>query len=198
MPVQPGDVIRITVNMIRNGSDDHKNVYHMRHEGAVTVNDGDMLTALEARLGGAYVHLEDILTPDLDFVDFDVHNLTRDTFIGSEAFAPTLVGTDTAEELPWQVAALVTFPTALTRHSGRKYVPGLTEASNEGDGVLTATAIAALADFATELLNAFSVDGQTFSIGNYNVDMARWAPWIAAAVEVLWSTQRRRKPGIGS
>jgi hypothetical protein len=134
----------------------------------------------------------------LEFVEIEGYNVTRDTWLGSVSWPTQTFGTNVAEELPYQVAALVTFKTATTQHPGKKYLGGFTEDTNAGDGILTSGLLTELAAYAAVLLNGVTVEGAEFMFGNYNYALTRWAIWIAGAVDALWSTQRRRKTGIGS
>lgn len=198
MPVQPGDVVRIVARMEKDGTEDNLNVYHTKHMGSTNITNSGFMTAVAARLDSAYTKLKSELTTDLEFIEVEFYNVTQDVWMGTEGWPTLVAGLNTAEELPSQVSALVTFRTATTQHPGKKFLGGYTEDVNAGDGVLSAGGLTQLGLYVVELLLTMVIESNAVFFGNYNYVLPRWAQWVAGAVDTIWSTQRRRKPGIGS
>ena len=199
MPVQGDDVVRVICSMEVDGVEDMKNVFHVRHDGTVAIDDLVFMTGVAAHLDDAYDFIDSAMSDTVTFVDIAFENITRDINMGAVDWPTLIAGGDTAgERLPLQCAALVSFPTATTRFHGKKYMGGLVEGANSADGLLAATVQTNLVNFAAEVLSALTITGQTITFGNYNVTLGRWAAWVAATVDLIWSTQRRRKQGVGS
>lgn len=198
MPVQPNDVVRCVVNCLTPSGDDCKNVWHARHSGSVNVDDADWMAAFTDRLEAFYSEFADRVSSEFQYVDLDFYNITRDISMGSFTFAFLTSGSAVDAPLPPQVSALLTFPTTTTQSAGRKFLGGFTEASNDGDGVLTAAVAADLAAAVAILMAQLVIESQLVRLGNWNPTLGRWAVWALGAVDMIWATQRRRKPGVGS
>ncbi|MCK4958244.1 MAG: hypothetical protein KAT00_02570 [Planctomycetes bacterium] len=195
--VDPGDVIRVAVKMLQD-SESMVNVYHFQHTGAIAQTDGDVHAAMQTYIQNAYDGIEPIISEDVIQDSMDTYNVTQDRPMFSAAWPGTFQGDDTSGPLPLQNAYLLTFTTATKNSLGKKFVPGMTENQSAGSGILVGAAIAELVQFGIDLLAGFTVNAQTFKPGNYRSDTATFILWLAAIVETLSSTQRRRKPGVGA
>lgn len=192
-----GDVARITAVMDVNG-EDVINTYHVRKSLGTAVSSSTALAAFAAKMDAAYAELVTQLDHDLHFIEINAHNITQDEPMGTIGW-PTLIDGDVTDNdlLPTQTAALVLFNTEVTRSQGRKYIGGLIEGDNT-DNAPDNDILGVLADYAAELLASWVSGAGTVTFGNYNIDLARFAPWISATVRDVWRTQRRRAKGYGS
>lgn len=194
--VEPGDVIRVMVGMDLGG-EKVANVYHFQHTGSVAQSDGDVHAAMQTYIQNAYDGIEGSVSDDLTQDVMDTYNVTQDRPMFTAAWPGTFAGDDTSAPLPYQNSYLLTFPTAVKKSLGKKFVPGVTENSSAGAGIIVGSVISDLVQFGVDLLAGFSVAGQTFKPGNYQILSTTFVEWASAIVEVLISTQRRRKPGVG-
>lgn len=198
MPVQPGDIVRVIARMEKDGTEDNLNVYHLKHMGSTNITNAGFMTDVALRLDTAYGQFAHEVTTDLEFIDIEFYNVTQDVWMGTEGWPVRTFGTNVAEELPAQVAALVTFRTATTQHPGKKFLGGYTEDVNAGDGVISAGGVTSLLAYIVQMMLTLVIESNAVYWGNYNYTIPRWAVWVAGAVDTVWATQRRRKPGIGS
>lgn len=117
--------------------------------------------------------------------------------IGSEAwvFNPS----DTAEQLPRGVAALINAKTTNPDVNGKKYLGGLTEGSSV-DGQWGAGPIAAFANFAADWLAPFvgAVSTADWIPGIWSPTRTNFFPSsLTAIIPTVAAYQRRRKRGVG-
>lgn len=121
------------------------------------------------------------------------------------AFRPTdgalpIVGVETVDELPAQVALVVSHRTGLSgrSHRGRTYLPGLTEANVDGNTV-NAAALTTAALYFTDLRTALALENLDLVVYSlYHDNLPRVDPVATAVIaQVINSrvdTQRRRLP----
>lgn len=106
-----------------------------------------------------------------------------------------IFGTDSAQELPFQTAAVVTWRTALRGKSftGRTYLGGFTEAFSDGRDI-SATLLTAINAWATSILT--DLPGDFGVISRRHNDEERligvFTPFTGFTVRPFWRTQRRR------
>lgn len=196
--IEVDDIIRVVCRMELDGTDDVQNVYHCKNLGPVAMSAAVFLAAIETFMAGAYGGLEFEQTDEFTYEDITCYNVTQSTILGQTAFGVRSQGSSTQHRLPNQVAGLITFGVASSGSPGKKYIGGFTEDSNDDGGIVAAGPITALGQLATALLAGISIAGSDFEFGNYNVPLLRWAAWVSAVIDVVWSTQRRRKQGVGS
>jgi hypothetical protein len=84
-----------------------------------------------------------------------------------------------------------------SRRRGKKFLGPLPE-SLQNAGVPTAGAITALEEFRDGYLATFSSGGQDYTPGVCKPDGLDFVPFVAARIDLLLGTQRRRKPGVGA
>ena len=197
MAVVAGDIIRATAKQTYF-ADDIQNVFHLKHVGAGSVADATVMNDISARLSTAYKEIEGLLDGNQYYTEVEFYNITQAYPMGSSAWIFPPTNTGTGDALPGQVAALLTFPTMVSKSLGKKFLGVFGETANEGDGVLTSAMLTALGGFAFEILQSLTIGGEVFKFGNYNVSADTFAEWLWGLAELLWSTQRRRKPGVGS
>lgn len=197
MTVQINDVLSVRAKQLLD-TERIMNTFYVKNTGGSSVNDSGALTGIQN-----WVH--SIWNPNLGqlstewFSDtIQVYNVTQDAPLGEIAWGSALQGTNTNDSLPYQIAALVTFPTGVKRSLGKKYFAGFTEAGTDGAGIITSGLGGALANMAAAIMTGITAGTTTFTIGNYQLDLGVFVPYISALVETLLSTQRRRKPGVGA
>lgn len=198
MAISDNDVLRVTAKMSwSSGTRDVQNVYHLLYSGTGD-DDADVVDDIATLLDGAYAEVIGYIPDDFAFETIEVWNLTQDQPV-DEVDWPTLVeGTALTTALPAQLAPLVLFSTNAPRSQGRKYLPFFTEAEATGWGQISAVALAAVADFAADFLADVVFPNGDGKWGNWNKLLSRFAPWLSAAVDTLFRTQRRRVAGVGS
>ena len=198
MTVYPLDIIRITANMEYDAVEDVKNVFHVIMAGTASATDLTTMAALATAIDTAYSGLSGLLTNTLTYVDIDFYNITQDLSMGQMPWPAQTAGISTAERMPLQVAALCHFPTTNSNSAGKKYIAGWTEDHNSAAGLVASAAQTQLAFFIATLLAGVPVGTLTAYFGNYNTPLARFLYWVSGVVDIVWSTQRRRKQGVGS
>lgn len=95
----------------------------------------------------------------------------------------------------FQIAALVTFKTAIRKCLGKKFIPGIPEGSTT-NGSVTGGLLTALGTFATSCLASVTIAGVNWYPGVPSKNSV-FAPFISGTVGTILSTMRRRKPGYG-
>ena len=111
--------------------------------------------------------------------------------------AETLAGTVATDISAYQIAALVGARTATLKARGRKFLPGVAEASTL-DGEVNSSFRSALITFAANYIRSVNVPatGRTWFPGVVSKNSA-FAPFNSSTVGSFLSTMRRRKPGYG-
>ncbi len=198
MSVNGNDVIRTTVDMRLDGTGVVQNTFHTQYTGAVISSDQVVVNAIRVHLESSYyVVIQPDLVNDITFQAYINFNVTQG--VPMPDAVPTLVtaGTDLAEPLPPQNAALMSFPTATAKSIGRKYVPSYGENANDGNGLLDAGVLARLLTAGVNLVGTFSISIGNGELGNYVDLTASFRAWTGSRADTLFRTQRRRVLGVG-
>lgn len=198
MPPAIGDILRVTCKMSW-AENDIQNVYHGQLDGTVAPDDVDLLDAIYDELDSAYTIIAGNIPAQVSFDTIAVYDLTQDYFIGESPW-PVLEtgGGGGSDPLPPQLAPLVLFGTAVLGSQGRKFLPPLEEGANDTDGTPVAVTLAALAQYAVDILAGVNETDYTVKFGNYRELTDTFIQWINAEVRDIWATQRRRYFGRGS
>ena len=138
----------------------------------------------------------------------------RDILPGTEAGAdfavsPAKQGTQTAEALPYQCAAVLTWRTALAgrAYRGRTYYPLLTEGQTGGMGTLSSGTVTSMQAIADGVLTTFGAAGTDLNwrpgvVSRHLNGVERPNPVITlvtgAVARSILQTQRRRVQGRGA
>lgn len=197
MPVNHQDIIRITAKMTIP-PDDFQNVYHAQYLGPSGQSDAVAWTDVATVLETMYTEVLGEQADELLYDTIELWNVTQDAPMVESAWPTLTAGTSVDRALPYQSAALLLFPTGTARSQGRKFLPGFTDGGTEGDSLWDAGAITALVAFAAEALGVFDLAAGSFTFGNWNPTLVRFAQWVSAIVQAVIKTQRRRSPGVGS
>jgi hypothetical protein len=195
MSVNDGDVIKLTEQWVYYGNI-YQNVFHVRYAGT-TQTDDDFIDAALTWLGDAYDELLPYVSGQVQRASCIAYNVTQDRPMGEWTPEGGLQGLLSDTPLPPQVAALCTFGTTVKRSLGKKYIAGITEANNDAAGQTTAVLQIALAAFSAIILAGFAVGTGAAAPGNFRRLVQQFIPWTSYVVDVYFSTQRRRKYGVG-
>lgn len=198
MTVSNNDVIRTTVDMRFNAVNVIQNTFHCRYTGASGVSEQSVVDAIRVQLEGAlWVAIDVDISTSITFIAYLNFNVTVNAPMPDAV--PTLVtaGLHVAEVLPLQVAALLSFPSAVSRSIGRKYIAGYTESATDGGGVITVGASAPLLIAAANLVGSFTILAGNGIFGNFVAIPPTFIAWTSGRLDTLFRTQRRRVPGVG-
>ena len=198
MTVAPNEIIEVTIEGDVSGVSDVVNVYQFQHTSASSISDADFLTDLAALLRALYDALKGLQSAVLTWRRIRARSITNPgTLIGELEFGTPVVGTSSSSMTPTN-AALVSFPTNISRVVPRKYIP-LASEWFDADGDLLAGAISALTTFKGTLLDTLTgTSGHTYVMGYKSAKTGTWILPISGAVTPTVVTQRRRRKGVGS
>lgn len=191
------DLIEVVADMLWLGQR-VLNVYHLAGDQAL--DDSDVLTDVAEYMDDLYLTVDQLMSDALTFGSIIVRNLTQEEVLG-EVDWPTLVngGSTGANQLMSQAAGLVTFPTAIPKRRGRKFVPGFNEA-NLSSGLFDATLVSALEDFGEYLITPHSMTsgaGWRYLVWNGVIGVNSVSQPTEAIVTNVPSTLSRRRIGAG-
>ena len=197
---EPGDIYRLAVKFLMPDEVEAINaidVYTV--SGAAT--EAQLLLAVASFIEEVYDNVDTIINSNVDIVECRVNKMVWETsrwvvhhLVG--VVYPTFAATAGGDMLPHAVAGLIEFPTGFPRRVGKKYIPGLSEACTVGSDVQTGT-LTAFSNFALDLLNGFTAGTAAF-IYEILADTGYPLAPSTAYIPPLISSQRRRKPGVGS
>lgn len=198
MTVEPLDIIRVTAKATLIATEDAQNVYYFQHGGDAPLEDPPVVAALASQINLAHDQVNGEQSTQLEYTTINLYNVTQRLLLDEVPWPGITSGTLGGDALPYQVAGLVTFPTALAKTLGKKFLAGFTEAGNGAQGTPAAEIITALGNYVVELLDLVVIGGHDFPIGHIRTDPLTFIAWATGLVESLWATQRRRKIGVGS
>lgn len=206
MPLNDGEVIRISFRSTLQDGQDHVNVYYAVANFASTGADADVYAAVNDWLDDSYsdlnAHISNTFSPvdlKIDVVEFIGGVLTITRNLGLWPFIQTAFNpTGAGDTLPPGVALLVKFLTTVGKTYGRKFIGGLIEASQNG-GVPTGLLPAAAAAYATKILGGAIVAATgTLDPGVMSERSDSFVPFTSADMGGTLAYQRRRRLGTGS
>lgn len=196
MTVEVDDILQVTPRFLYAPSN-MQNDYFVKMVGPAGVPDDVFDTATAVWLEVCYTNLLAKQTQGLGYNDILIRNVTQDTPTRFEPWPTLTAGLSGGDTLPLQVAGLVSFPTTYTKSQVRKYIPGLMEIDSLTGGDLSATLVAALVDYAIDVLAGYLAAGNDVEVGAWNDLLQRFAPIVASSVSGIFRTQRRRVKGVG-
>jgi len=207
MAISIGDVIRVSARFKNAASGDIVNVYHWKASSGTDISDDAAMDAIDAKLSEAWAAIANAVPAAQDPYDirYDVvewsggaEHVVRT--LGTRSWVLTTPPSNSGEALPSQDCGIVNFRTAIPRTFGRKYIGALME-GNQAAGTLTGTTLTQLAAFAAAILDAIFEDPMTLVPGTMTNDPSasgNWATFVAAVVNAVVGTQRRRRINRGS
>lgn len=199
------DVLRVVAEWAIPDGTVAQLVYHFIQTAGGPISSAQFLTAVVTALELAWDNIEDIIADEVlgGTIGIALYDFINHQFDGLESSPLVDVdGANITEMLPHGAAGLVKIFTAAARRQGRKYVHGLTEASNDA-GTLIPTTVTDLALFAADLDDDVAAGGATFRYCTFNVDplsaLYETASIASGTVqaEAVVAYQRRRRPGTG-
>lgn len=206
-PTTQGETVQIVLNWVL-GTQEVKNVVHVRVPGGfqATPTIADSVTsAFDALVTSSLLRPFLAATTRTPFASLrDIRNPNGALV---EGVLDGTLGTGVSDELPKQIAAVVTLRTAKAGRSfrGRAYLPGFDEAANDPTGHIIDACKTALNNFAAGFLPVFNHDGMQLVVWNRPVIDRR--PGMGCAVlrpgsienvttaivrDNRWDNQRRR------
>jgi hypothetical protein len=199
MATQVGDILRIALSWLVDGSEQMVNVHTFEVDdlGGLT-DDADIM----ADLAGSA--LLDLYTPLLSFVANNVVgdvitaiNLTRNTVMPPVAWNADGANT-AADALARQLTGLVYLNTVVPRRQGRCYLPPFGEGDVMDTGLWNTLTVAAMAGFGVDLLGTLVGDSvDIHRVVGHSIPTGFSVPTFAG-VSLAPRTQRRRTPGRGA
>lgn len=197
MTVHSNDVLRVTCKM-RQNTKDVLNVYHIKALETGDLTDAAVVTEVAARLDAVYDEIVAQITDNLVFGTIEVWNVTQDAPVGETSWPTQTTGEGVGNPLPEATSFCMLFPTATARSQGRKFIGGIGEGANDGDGTPIALLMSNAIDFIATLLGIWLVGDGEFVFGNYNTLLTRFSEWITGFAVDIWRTQRRRYRDSGT
>ena len=205
MTVENGDILRAVAEFEYPDGTIAQNVYHYLAQLTAPWDDVLTMSEITKHLETMYTLLENDISQNLIVHPLTFYKLIWDSATGSWEIAEnlgqmvldvTFLGLD--DPFPNQVAGVVTAATNRPKSRGRKFVPGLMDASADGSD-LVSSAVAALTAFAVDYITdvVAGFDGQ-FVSGVVRTAVEEFLPFVMAQVNSVVGTQRRRKPGVGA
>lgn len=198
-------IYQIVVKGKAYDSEELRNIHH--YEFFNYVPETSQLQELVDGIDTAYKsNLQTAFHDEIDFYEYDVRRVdvgdqpTR-TFT---ATAGTWSGSSTADAIPSQVSAMVTFKalTAFPR-STRTYLFPFGANQLNSDGTVTSGAVNAMKDWADDMLEititgGLNADKQAVKYGGDPRAVTDSNDLSQRSVKNVYATQRRRKVGVGS
>lgn len=202
MSVAENAILRVVASMLWTDGNVNQNVFNCKVSGASPpYDDSDIADDMEDWLDNLYLNLTTNISNEIDGNSVTVYKWDAggadwdEVQSQSWTWNPTSVG----EQLPRGVAGLINLWTEDPDVQGKKYIPGLTEASIV-DGLITSGLLTNLLAFAADWYLPFvgATTGATFTPGIWSVVGAVFQ----AAVDHFSTTsipayQRRRKRNVG-
>lgn len=199
MAIFDGNVIRTTVEMEIDGANIVQNVFHWLYTGTTVIDDQVAVDDMRDHIqSGGFAILDIDITTRITFVGYSNFNLSLGAPLPFSPAVNPLAGLDVGESLPFQVAALLSFPTGVSRSIGRKYIAGYCESSTDGGGNILGAPLGLLAGTAAVWILTPVVEFGTGKFGNTDPAGLSFVPWSSFRLDTLFRTQRRRIPGVGA
>lgn len=206
MAVQNGDQLRVSARQSMAGGQDHVSVFYWLCNFTQNQTDQDVADGVIAKLDASFSNCNPYITNGQSKVDVKIDKVE---FVGGVMQITDNLGTypwtggnyvpgGTGEVLPPGVAGLVKFLTYVGKSYGRKFIGGITEAT-QNDGLANANLLSALAAFAAGILVDITISaGNTLAAGIMSQKTAGFLAFQASEVSNNISYQRRRRLGTGS
>lgn len=187
------DLIQIVVKGILLGQE-VLNIYHAVSPNSIL--DSDAVADLFEQLEIAHNHLLVQQSTAMVYESMTFWNKTQDELMSIES--TSMAGTYNNDPLPPGVAALVTFPTLVSKVRGRKFIPGFGE-GNTTDGLFASSTLTDMSEYgaiiAAPFIGASSALPWEFGVPLTGGGFANFSSYIARNVPAY---QRRRKQGVGA
>ena len=196
MTVVQNDVVRATAEMDVNGNA-LQNVYHFRSTNLATIGDSQALLDMGVIMDTLYTFIIGQMSTVANFNQVRAQNVTQSVLLGTTPFPVIIAGTNVADVLPQQAAAIITYPTAKPLTRGSAFYGGMTEGANGTFGSINAGTLAALANVGVFMLAEIILGPNSWRSVVFNTLLKTFVIPTAASIPSVMRTQRRRRPGVG-
>lgn len=202
MALNVNDILKVVAVMQWVDGEIAQNVFNVLIEsGTGPFDELDVVDDMEDWLDDMYANLttrthENLSGSELRVYKFDSSEEDWDE-VGSGVWGWT--PSDTGEELPRGVAALINTKSLNPDVNGKKYLPGASEPSSL-DGIWTTAHVAQLVLFALDWTTDFvgATSGATFAPGIWSVKNLQLLLMAGTSIiPTIPAYQRRRKQGVG-
>jgi hypothetical protein len=198
MTVQPTDIIRASAKMVILGQL-QENVYHYRYSPTgFAMDDSEAVSTLLNGLEGFYGEISDLQSEDLAYASVDFFNVSQASPMGEYPWPTLEAGALTDFVLALQLAAVLRFPTSVTRTQGRKFIGGMCESAVDSYGYIETVVLASLGLIAATMWESIGTGSNVYAPGVYNYTLDRFTRYGSATVNTIMGTQRRRQIGRGA
>lgn len=202
MSVTDGTILRIVMSMAWTDGEINQNVYNAVVTGGGSPwDDADILADAEEWADDVYLNVAGFMSDELDGVTVTVYeyDAVDDDWdeVGVTAWVYNFTGSE--DQLPRGNAGLINFKTTDPDVSGKKFLPGLTEAAITA-GLLNGGTLAALVAMAVDIMAPFvgGTSGATWTTGVWSVVGTVFKAYTGTAITSnVMAYQRRRKRGVG-
>lgn len=171
-----------------------RNMFCWGHDGNTPVTDD--FAALEGRLAGMLAYALVYINTGWSSYEIERQHLVEGEWINDGTVSTVLQGGATGDMSSFQTSWLFIGYTAVKRMIGKKFLPGLDEASTFAGGVTPLAMAGGAAMIAAWLMPVGAVGGGYWYPGITGKGSV-FAPFVSMVVENILSTIRRRKPGYG-
>lgn len=195
-----GDYYELAMHFLIDGEEDVFNIYNYAVTSG-TCTDAELLTALAAAMTTAYGFLSAQVSNNVNDQSSQVNKMiwsgaawVVDRLIG--LIFPTINFANAGDTLPYTTSPLVSFPTVLPRVVGKKYLPPFGEDRQDAT-VINATDLVSMVSYGNAIRTVMTPGSASVSYVVLTKTGGSVGP-NATVAEALMSTQKRRKPGVGS
>lgn len=198
MSTNQWDVVTLAVRAEYQGIEDIVNVYDLQKTDATPADDASVLSDLEDWINLVYNLVAVFQTVRTLYREFKAYNKTQGTVIGTASITSPAAGTSGGQDQPGGVAALISFPTAYGRITGRKYIGGLVDTILTTEGTILSGSVAGLVSIGNTIRAPYSGTTSQWQYGIVrSIDNTFHVP-TGTLVTNVCAYQRRRKRGRGS
>lgn len=198
MAVDDLDIVRVTAEMVFNNLSDHQNIYHVLKVSGGTIPDQTLMDDVAAQLEIMYTFMLPRQRTQLAYEQLTGQMVFGGADLMPDTAWPVLTaGTNGGDGLPLSDAGLVVGQTTKAKTQGRKYLGALSEVDNV-DGVLQASLVTSLVNFAAGYIADFVIGANTYRFGTFNPISLVFSPFASALILGIMRNQRRRTQGFGS
>lgn len=198
MPADQFDVVRVDLVAEAHGSEDVVNVFQFQKQDVGEITDADVLEDFLAIMRVIAEFVDALIKTTVIWQRIRVRNVTTNLLIGDGSFSPEIPGVNTTDANAMGVAAVIRFPTNVSRVVMSKFFGPIAE------GVLGSTGLIAsnpgtvqLVTTAEYLIDDIVETNGTWRYGYLSPKTGVFQIPLAAIINTEPGYQRRRKRGVG-
>ncbi len=199
MPVTQDDTVRVDLIAQAHGSEDVVNVFQFQKQDAGTITDAVTITDFLAIMRVIAEIIDALVKTVVIWERIKIRNMTTGLLVGDGSFSPVIPGVSTTDPGAMGVAAVMSFPTNVSRVTMRKFFGPLAEGTIGSTGLLGSNpGTVQLATLATYLTADIVETGATWRFGYLSPKTGNFQIPLAAIIALEPGYQRRRKRGVGA